>query len=93
MLILSYKYIMAKVKSHDSISSVDTDNILSLIMNDCVRIAIVMMLGHLANCMYTNNTILFNEQFVNGLLFYVIGTVIFVVFFRKKCILPSTIVF
>lgn len=84
---------MAKVKSLGNVSSTNADNILSSIVNDCVRIAIVMMLGHLANCMYTKNTILFNEQFVNGLLFYVIGTVIFVVFFHKKCLLPGTIVF
>jgi hypothetical protein len=82
---------MGKLKSKKKDGS--SDDVISLIVNDCVRITIVMALGHFANCMYTKNTAILNEQFVNGLLFYLIGTVIFLVFFHKKCLLSSNIIY
>lgn len=74
----------------DVISARDT---LSSAINDCIRIILVMLIGHLAKCMYEHDAVLFSKEFVNGTIFYIFGTVVFYVFFHSRCTLPSKIVF
>lgn len=69
------------------------DDTLSSITGDSMRLAIIFLLGHFASCMYVEKSELFGADFVNSLLFYVVGTIIFYIFFVKKFTLSHDIVF
>jgi hypothetical protein len=69
------------------------DDTLSSVVGDSMRLAIIFLLGHFASCMYVEKSELFGEDFVNSLLFYVVGTIIFYIFFAKKFTLSHDIVF
>jgi hypothetical protein len=60
----------------------DNSDDLSILVNDCMRIVLVMIVGHIARQIFSHSS-LFEAEFVNSFFYFIIGTVIYHLFFRK----------
>lgn len=88
---ISARYISTSMSGEEEV--IKQDDTLGLIVGDSMRLAIILLLGHFASCMYKPDSELFSKDFINGLLFYVMGTIIFYIFFFRKCTLLPIVVF